>query len=259
VELVTRLINDTQRFEAPPKNSRAHLLIHKVKMNITPLQRKVIEQVINVFETGSPQGDYGAISIYADGPHDIRQITYGRSQTTEYGNLRELVKLYTDAAGVYSADIAPYADQVGSTPLTDDIDFKRLLRSAGRDDVVMQRTQDKFFARRYFDPAMKWCDAEGFTLALSMLIAYDSFIHSGGVLWVIRGMFSEVTPARGGEEAAWILAYIKARHKWLLNHHREAVRKSSYRTKDLLREVRRDNWDLSQLPIQANGTDVTGL
>ena len=171
-------------------------------MNLTPLQRKVIEQVINVFETGTPQGDYGAISIYADGPHDIRQITYGRSQTTEYGNLRELVQRYVDASGTFSADLAAYAQVVGSTPLTDNNDFKRLLRSAGRDDIVMQRTQDKFFARRYFDPAMKWCDTEGFKQPLSMLIAYDSFIHSGSMLWVIRGMFPEVTPARGGDENA---------------------------------------------------------
>lgn len=227
-------------------------------MNLTPQRRKVIEQVINVFETGSPQGDYGAISIYADGPHDIRQITYGRSQTTEYGNLRELVTLYANAEGFYSADLATYADSVGSTPLTDDNEFKRLLRSAGRNDTVMQRTQDKFFARRYFDPAMKWCDTEGFTHALSMLIAYDSFIHSGSVLWVIRGMFPEVTPTHGGDEAAWMRAYVRARHNWLSHHHREAVRKSSYRTKDLLREINRNNWALSQLPIRANGTDVTG-
>ncbi len=227
-------------------------------MNLMPQQRRVIEQVINVFETGSPQGDYGAISIYADGPHDIRQITYGRSQTTEYGSLRELVQLYAAAPGVFSAELALYADRVGSAPLTDDNDFKRLLRSAGRNDTVMQRTQDKFFARRYFDPAMKWCDTERFTQPLSMLIAYDSFIHSGSVLWVIRGMFSEVTPARGGDERAWMLAYISARHRWLSNHHRKVVRGSNYRTKDLLREVRRNNWDLAQLPIRANGTDVRG-
>lgn len=227
-------------------------------MSLTPQQRRVIEQVINVFETGSPQGDYGAISIYADGPQDIRQITYGWSQTTAYGNLRELVQLYADASGAVSAELGLLADRVGSTPLTDDTAFKRLLRSAGRDDIVMQRTQDNFFVRRYFDPAMKWCNAEGFTQPLSMLIAYDSFIHSGSMLWVIRGMFPEVTPARGGHERTWMLAYINARHRCLSNHHRKAVRDSNYRTKDLLREVRRNNCDLAQLPIRANGTDVTG-
>ena len=44
-------------------------------------------------------GKYGAISIFEDGPNDIRQITYGRSQTTEYGNLRELVQMYVEAGG----------------------------------------------------------------------------------------------------------------------------------------------------------------
>ena len=63
-------------------------------MNLTKEQKSVIKRVINVFETGTADGDYGCISIYHDGPHNIRQITYGRSQTTEYGNLRALVDLY---------------------------------------------------------------------------------------------------------------------------------------------------------------------
>ena len=69
-------------------------------MNLSAGQKQIIERVINVFETGTVDGDYGAISIYSDGPHDVRQITYGRSQTTEYGNLRELVSRY-GAAGVH--------------------------------------------------------------------------------------------------------------------------------------------------------------
>ena len=74
-------------------------------MYLTPIQRDLIERVINIIETGSPEGDYGAISIYADGPHDIRQITYGRAQTTEYGNLRKLVQMYAAAGSTYSAQL----------------------------------------------------------------------------------------------------------------------------------------------------------
>src|SRR5215470_12651723 len=66
-------------------------------ISLTSTQHLICERVINVFETGSIQGNYAAISIFNDGPHDIRQITYGRSQTTEYGNLPELVRMYVDA------------------------------------------------------------------------------------------------------------------------------------------------------------------
>ena len=73
-------------------------------MNLIPTQKKVIERIINVFETGTVGGDYGAISIYKDGPHKIRQITYGRSQTTEYGNLWRLVEQYAGDSLVVDPD-----------------------------------------------------------------------------------------------------------------------------------------------------------
>ena len=127
-------------------------------MNLTPAQKSLLERVVNVFETGKPDGDYGLIAIFHDGPHNIRQITYGRSQTTEYGKLRQLVQAYVAANGIFSAALRRYADDVGSKPLTDNEDFKNLLRRAGREDVVMRRVQDKFFDDAYFRPAMKWAD-----------------------------------------------------------------------------------------------------
>lgn len=114
-------------------------------MQIDRSKKTLIERVVNCLETGRPDGDYGAISIYADGPHDIRQITYGRSQTTEYGNLLELLFDYVKADGAYSAELEPFAEKVGSAPLTNDVQFKRLLRKAGREDSVMRAIQDQFF------------------------------------------------------------------------------------------------------------------
>ena len=225
-------------------------------MNLSQQQRRLIERIINVFETSRADGDYGMISIYADGPHDIQQITYGRSQTTEYGNLRQLVADYVASSGTFSAALAPYADLVGSSPLTNDNEFKRLLRDAGRQDTVMQKTQDKFFERVYFAPAKRWCETEGFVSALAMLVTYDSFIHSGSMLWSIRSKFAERTPQHGGDERAWIKAYVIARNAWLKAHRRDAVRLSAYRTRDLLREINRANWDLAIEPISANGTLV---
>ena len=227
-------------------------------INLTTEQHDICERVINVFETGSIQGNYAAISIFHDGPGDIRQITYGRSQTTEYGNLPQLVRMYVDAGGIFSEQLREFVNLVGHTALVDNSRFIDLLKKAGAQDQVMRRTQDVFFDQLYFQPAMKWASNNGFTLALSALVIYDSYIHSGSIRSDIRSKFSEVPPARGGEEKAWIRAYINARHAWLLAHHRPDVRASAYRTKDLAREIARGNWDLSILPIIANGTPVNG-
>jgi chitosanase len=225
-------------------------------MDLSKAQRSLIERVINTVETGRPDGDYSAISIYSDGPNDIRQITYGRAQTTEYGNLRQLVEMYVNATGVYSNALKPYAEKVGSQSLTDNADFKLLLRQAGKSDPVMRKIQDKFFEKVYFLPATKWADTNGFTTPLSALVIYDSQIHSGGILWLLRQKFSENPPALGGSEKVWISEYLKARNNWLANHHRPAVRASIYRTKAYISQVAKDNWDLNILPFKMNGTDV---
>jgi hypothetical protein len=226
-------------------------------MNLTATQRRLIVQVVNVFETGRPEGDYGAIAIFHDGPHDIRQITYGRSQTTEYGRLRDLIAMYVRAPGRFSADLLPYADKVGTVPLVDDARFKQLIRRAGREDPEMRRIQDEFFDKAYFVPAIAWADAHGLVEALSGLVVYDSFIHSGGILWIIRGMFAESPPSEGGDEHTWVREYVAARHRWLSRHPRAAVRATTYRTACLKREVARDNWALSLVPIVAHGVPVS--
>lgn len=225
-------------------------------MNLSARQKSLIERIINCFETGTPEGKYGAISIYNDGPHHVLQVTYGRSQTTEYGNLRRLVARYAEAAGTFSNDLKPYVDLIGRTPLVLDENFKDLLRKAGNEDPVMRQVQDAFFEDAYFKPAMAWADSHQFTLALSALVIYDSFIHSGRILPVIRQRFEEKPPSSGGEEKAWITAYTRERQEWLSEHSLAVVRASTYRTKDLNREILKGNWDLSRLPIFANGTPV---
>lgn len=225
-------------------------------MYLTTIQRNLIERLINTIETGRPDGDYGAISIYADGPNDIRQITYGRAQTTEYSNLRKLVQMYVAAGGIYSEALALYADKVGSESLTDNAQFKKFLKEAGWNDPVMRRIQDQFFEQVYFLPAMRWADDNGFTKALSALVIYDSYIHSGQILWFLRQRFAENPPTMGGNEETWISEYVRVRHDWLANHHRPAVCKSIYRTKAFKEKIVAANWDLKKVPINMNGTDV---
>jgi chitosanase len=227
-------------------------------MNLTPQQKRICEQVINVFETGSVQGDYSSISIYHDGPHNIQQVTYGRSQTTEYGNLHELIQMYADANGEYSNQLRPYIVKIGVSPLVDDNQFKKVLRDAGKNDPKMREIQNVFFDRRYFQPAMAWAGENGFNLPLSALVIYDSFVHSGCILDFLRRRFPERPPARGGNEQSWMRQYTEARNNWLATASNPELHPTVYRTQCFQAEITRGNWDLSHLPITANGVNVSG-
>ncbi len=225
-------------------------------MTFTKEQKSVCERVINCWETGKPDGVYHDVTVYRDGPKNVPQVTYGRSQTTEYGNLRRLIKMYVDAKAMYSEVLAPYVDKIGVTPLSSDETFKQILRDAGKNDPIMRETQDVFFDQVYFTRAMKWADDNGFTLPLSGLVIYDSFIHSGSILNLLRERFPEKTPANGGKEEKWIEQYVTERLAWLKTHDRKEVRASAYRAEDMLREVKAGNWKLDKLPFRANGIRV---
>ncbi len=163
---------------------------------ISPKQKTLIQQVINVFETGTPEGKYDALVIFADGKDGSRQITYGRSQTTEQGNLRELIEMYIANNGRFAQDFSPFVARIGVTPLTNNSAFKDLLKTAARQDSVMRETQDEFFDKRYWKPAQKWFDKNGFQEPLSMLVIYDSYIHSGSIRSFLRRRFRAVPPAK---------------------------------------------------------------
>jgi len=227
-------------------------------MNLTEKQKRICIQVVNVFETSSIQGDYGNITVYPDGPNKMRQVTFGRSQTTEYGNLEELVEMYVDSGGIYSAQLKPYLPKIGVTPLADDKIFQQYLKDAGKNDPLMKQVQDEFFDKRYFKPAMAFMDQNGFTLPLSALVIYDSQVHSGGILSFLRKRFPAKTPVNGGDEKTWIIQYVDTRRDWMANHSDTLLRKTVYRMDCFKREIVRNNWDLSIVPINANGMNVNG-
>ena len=120
----------------------------------------------------------------------------------------------------------------------------------------MKKVQDDFFEAVYFQPAQKWADQQGFNLPLSMLVIYDSYIQSGSIRSEIREKFPEVPPSKGGDEKAWILAYVNARHSFLANNSKPAVRPTVYRTKCLKEQIQKQNWMLGILPIDANGVVI---
>ncbi len=225
-------------------------------MELSTEQKRVVEQTVNVWETGKVTGDYGQISRYNDGPDDRRQITYGRSQTTEYSHLRELVQQYVDARGVFSEALAPYVGYIGKRALVNDHKFTQLLEDAG-DDPVMRSVQDEVFEEKYFEPALHWAEVMGFTTALGMLVIYDSFIHSGGILTFLRNRFPARVPVRGGDEKEWCRQYVATRDEWLKHHPRKILRQTLYRTACLREQMEAGNWDLAH-DIHTQGEIVKG-
>ncbi len=224
---------------------------------ITEDNKQRILSIVNIFETGSPDGNYADISIFNDGKGSTRQITFGRSQTTEQGNLKQLIQAYIDNKGMFSNDFKPYVDKIGSVPLVDDKAFIALLKSSAEDDDVMIKTQDAFFDKVYYQPALKFFNENGFSYPLSMLVIYDSYIHSGSVLDFLRKRFPESPPVRGGDEKAWIKAYVNARHEWLSGKG-NPLNKTIYRTQLFLTAIAAGDWMIGS-PLVANGTRSRGL
>lgn len=222
---------------------------------ITPENKKKIIQIVNVFETGTPEGKYDAIAIFPDGKGGSRQITYGRSQTTEQGNLRNLLERYISLSGTFSAAFQPFMSKVGKVPLVDNTAFKQLLKDSAKQDPRMRIAQDETFEILYFQPAVHFFDGEGFTLPLSLLVIYDSYIHSGSIPGLLRTRFAERTPARGGSEKVWIEEYTKARQNWLATHKRKILHATAVRPKTFLAQMAKGNWDLSA-PVTTQGVTI---
>jgi chitosanase len=218
--------------------------------------KQLIECVVNVFETGTPEGKYDALVVYPDGKNGSRQITYGRSQTTEQGNLKKLLSLYVQNGGIFRQNLSPYIEKTGNKPLANDSAFKSLLIQAAREDAIMRETQDQFFDAAYYNPASLFFDQNQFTLPLSMLVIYDSYIHSGRIPRLLRKRFGEYPPASGGDEKKWVTSYVDIRHQWLKYHTNLLLRTTIYRTQCFKEQIAADNWLLDKLPIMAHGIEV---
>lgn len=219
------------------------------------IPKKKIQQIINVFETGTSEGKYDTLVIFADGKNNTRQITFGRSQTTEQGNLKTLINMYIARNGKFEGEFRPFAGLIGRVPLVDNTAFKALLRKSAREDSIMRESQDEFFDILYYAPALAFFTDLKLTLPLSLLVVYDSFIHSGRVLPFLRERFTALPPSRGGDEKTWINEYVHVRHEWLDTNPKVILHKTVYRTQCFLDQIKSGNWDLTK-PVDAHGVEV---
>ncbi len=227
-----------------------------------------IKQILNAFETGSAEGDYGAISVFDDAPGNQKQYTIGRSQTTESGFLKQLLQKYVDNKGLYATEMRRFVNMIqphtGGGSYTKTIypnpEFEALIRKAASDPIMI-RTQDEFFDDVYWNASYKFFSDNGFTLPLSLLTIYDTAIHSGpnlnspkSMMSVLRKRFKELPPAKGGNEKQWVEQYVNARHSWLANNtSRPILRKTVYRTQTIKNLINSGNWNLTGDMRTGNG------
>jgi chitosanase len=225
---------------------------------LSELQKATAQAIVNIFETGRVLGDYASVVSVAG---DLGGLTYGKTQTTlNSGNLYLLVKAYTEAPGaLFADDLRPYLDPLKRRDARlnrHDSPLHNILRRAGREDGVMLDTQDAFFDRVYWTPAVNRAAALSVDTALGTAVIYDGTVHGS---W---GRMRDRTIARHGNlstigERTWISHYINVRREWLANSPASTLLpRTVYRMDALRRIIRDDNWDLD-IPLNVRGLEIS--
>lgn len=224
-------------------------------MPLTELQKRAAQAIVNIFETGKAEGDYANVTLLAGDPG---HLTYGRSQTTlASGNLYLLIKAYCEAPdAAFDTELRRYLDRLSDRDLTLDRDMalRQLLREAG-EDPVMRQTQDAFFDRVYWNPAVGSADTIGVTSPLGVTVVYDSAVH-GSWKRLRDRTDSEHGKAQVIGQNRWIAAYIEERRDWLATSSITLLRKTVYRMDALKELTGKQNWTLG-LPLSVRGVSIT--
>lgn len=235
-----------------------------VAISYTAAQKHAIDCVLSIFETGrvpTPES-YSTCTVLKDGAG----ISYGKHQCTDKAGSLDLVcKKYIALGGAHASALQGYMNYLATNEsskvnpsgpfpgwLTELI---ALLKTAGK-DPVMQRAQDEVFDTVYFAPAVKHAEDIGLTKALSLLVMYDTCIHSGpGRVTSHRAAVTERTPRDGGDEKVWITQYVAVRRSWLAASSNALVQKCVYRPDAITKLIQADNWNLVT-PFKCCGRDV---
>lgn len=211
---------------------------------ITELQKRTIQAIVNIFETGRARGDYGKVTLLSG---DRGHLTYGRAQASlSSGNLFLLISDYCGAQGARLAgQLSAFLERLEDRDLSLDRDdaFKALLHKAG-EDHVMRSVQDAFFDRVFWEPALTSAAFIGSRTALGLAVVYDSRLHGSWHAVRDRTIARLGTLAERGE-TAWIDGYVMVRRDWLATHRNELLRKTVYRMDALGELINQCKWDLA--------------
>jgi chitosanase len=206
--------------------------------------------IVNVFETGRVQGDYGGIAVLKG---DTGHLSYGRSQASlGSGSLFDLLTEYcAQPNALLAAQLLPFLPRFQQRDVSLDTDeaVRRLLKQAST-DVVMQHTQDRFFSNRFLTPALQAAQRLGITQPLGQAVVYDSHIQGG---WGrLQPKVGTINAAR--DEQSWIRTYIDVRRKWLLSLN-PPLPATVYRMQAFTDLIAGSNWFLN-LPLVVHGVTI---
>lgn len=220
--------------------------------SVTSAQKRVIDSVLSINETGKlPSATaYSTVTVLSDGAG----ISYGKHQSTDRsGSLDAIVLRYLDLGGAMSDKFRPFLKDLDANfstavdpknPPQHVKDLMNLLAEAGK-DPVMQRAQDEVFDENYWVPAEQRGQAMKLVTPLAYLALYDTCIHSGpSRIDALRKVFPERAPATGGDETAWVRAFLNARFNWLKANSNPLVQRSADRVTAILKIADSGNWNL---------------
>lgn len=221
---------------------------------LSNLQKRTAQAIVNIFETGSPWGDYGSVTV-ARG--DAGHLTYGRAQTTlASGNLHRLIRSYCETPGARCAgSLSAYLERLERRDLSLDTEtvLQDHLREAGR-DLTMRHLQDRFFDENFWVPACAAAASLGLSTALAASVVYDSFIHGS---WArMRDETNRLGKPETLGEQRWVGNYVNTRRRWLAGHRNPILRLTTYRMDCFVDLARRDNWTLA-LPLRIRKFELT--
>ncbi|PKP77150.1 MAG: chitosanase [Alphaproteobacteria bacterium HGW-Alphaproteobacteria-3] len=217
-------------------------------------QKEAAKAIVNIFETGSARGDYARVTLLAG---DNGHLTYGRAQTTlGSGNLHLLIKAYIASPhALHARALQPYLQRLADIELRLDTDwtFRNLLKEAGA-DPAMQDTQDAFFDRVYWTPAVAAAEKLGLGEALSAAVVYDSAVHGSWSAMRDRTVAKVGLPGKAGARK-WTQTYVSERRAWLAGHANGLLRKTVYRMDVFAALAAAGNWSLA-LPMTVRGIRI---
>lgn len=217
-----------------------------------------IIKILNVWETGDPNGKPDLISIFSDGRGGRKQVTLGVGFTEDGGNLKKVIQRYISKNGKYSNEFKGYVDYIGDPnkpSLVGNGRFLDLLKKAAKEDQLMVDSQREIFEEVYLASAKKFIKENGFKEPICWLTLADSALHSGSPApsW-LRKRFPEVPPSKGGNGIDWCRAYLKTRRSWLKGKG-GILAKTTYRVDNIIDHLeKRDIW--LKEPFYSNGVWV---
>lgn len=219
---------------------------------MNPLQRRTCIAIVNIFESGSLTGNYGAVGGLKN---DKGHLSYGKSQVSLMsGNLFLLIKAYCEEPDAqFAQELSPFLGRLGNKDITldQDLTIRNVLRQAGN-DPAMKRVQDDYFDRNFFEPALVAAQRANLQQPLSQTIAYDTHIQGGwqtcsAAVNAAIGPIGANTP-----EETWIKRYLEVRTEYLKRHAPQTI----YRPEAFGKLVSAGEWALD-LPIDIRGLTIT--